>query len=158
MQRLSIILPAKNEAEGLQRTLPALRQAWPRAEIIVVDDGSTDATAAIAAGHGALVVSHPYSMGNGAAIKRGARTATGEILVFMDADGQHSGEHTPKGLCEFVHMPSRPSCTRPVTSCPPSSASSPTHQNWSAHTNVRYYVYSRCAAFLNTPRALECWQ
>ncbi|MBN8798280.1 MAG: glycosyltransferase, partial [Stenotrophomonas nitritireducens] len=54
MQRLSIILPAKNEAEGLQRTLPALRQAWPRAEIIVVDDGSSDATAALCAGHGVV--------------------------------------------------------------------------------------------------------
>ena len=89
MQQLSIILPAKNEAEGLQRTLPALRQAWPQAEIIVVNDGSTDATATIAASHGAQVVSNPYSMGNGAAIKRGARGAGGEVIVFMDADGQH---------------------------------------------------------------------
>ena len=77
MQQLSIILPAKNEAEGLQRTLPALRQAYPQAEIIVVNDGSTDDTANIAASHGARVVSNPYSMGNGAAIKRGARAATG---------------------------------------------------------------------------------
>ena len=93
MQRLSIILPAKNEAAGLQRTLPALRQAYPAAEIIVVNDGSTDATAQIASDHGALVVSNPYSMGNGAAIKRGARAASGQILVFMDADGQHSADH-----------------------------------------------------------------
>ncbi|MGN0857860.1 MAG: glycosyltransferase family 2 protein, partial [Stenotrophomonas sp.] len=93
MQRLSIILPAKNEAAGLQRTLPALRQAYPAAEIIVVNDGSTDATAQIAADHGAIVVSNPYSMGNGAAIKRGARAASGDILVFMDADGQHSADH-----------------------------------------------------------------
>ena len=63
----------------------ALRQAWPQAEIIVVNDGSTDATATIAASHGAQVVSNPYSMGNGAAIKRGARAASGDILVFMDA-------------------------------------------------------------------------
>lgn len=93
VQQLSIILPAKNEAEGLQRTLPALRQAWPQAEIIVVNDGSTDDTAAIAIGHGAQVVSNPYSMGNGAAIKRGARAASGDVLVFMDADGQHSAQH-----------------------------------------------------------------
>lgn len=93
MQRLSIILPAKNEAAGLQRTLPALRQAYPGAQIIVVNDGSTDATAQIASDHGAIVVSNPYSMGNGAAIKRGARAASGDILVFMDADGQHNAEH-----------------------------------------------------------------
>jgi glycosyltransferase involved in cell wall biosynthesis len=87
--RISVILPAKNEAQGLQRTLPILRAHYPEAEVIVVDDGSTDATAAVAAGHGARVLSSPYSMGNGAAIKRGARAATGDILVFMDADGQH---------------------------------------------------------------------
>ena len=98
VQQLSIILPAKNEAEGLQRTLPALRQAWPQAEIIVVNDGSTDATATIAANHGAQVVSNPYSMGNGAAIKRGARHASGDILVFMDADGQHDPACIPRLL------------------------------------------------------------
>jgi glycosyltransferase involved in cell wall biosynthesis len=87
--RISVILPAKNEAQGLQRTLPILRAHFPDAEVIVVDDGSTDATAAVATGHGARVLSSPYSMGNGAAIKRGARAAIGDILVFMDADGQH---------------------------------------------------------------------
>lgn len=87
--RLSVILPAKNEAEGLRQTLPRLREAQPDAELIVVDDGSSDDTAEVAAAHGAKVLSSPYSMGNGAAIKRGARAATGEILVFMDADGQH---------------------------------------------------------------------
>jgi len=93
VQHLSIILPAKNEAAGLQHTLPALRRAYPSAEIIVVNDGSTDATAQIARDNGAIVVSNPYSMGNGAAIKRGARAASGEILVFMDADGQHNAGH-----------------------------------------------------------------
>ncbi|MCD9086160.1 glycosyltransferase family 2 protein [Stenotrophomonas sp. SY1] len=93
MPELSIILPAKNEAEGLKRTLPALRAAYPDAEIIVVNDGSTDQTAQVAQELGAAVLSSPYSMGNGAAIKRGARAASGNILVFMDADGQHSASH-----------------------------------------------------------------
>lgn len=87
--QLSIVLPAKNEAEGLSRFLPALRAAHPEAEILVVDDGSTDATATVARAAGATVLSNPYSLGNGASIKRGARAAQGEILVFMDADGQH---------------------------------------------------------------------
>lgn len=93
--RLSVILPAKNEAAGLRLTLPKLRALLPEAEIIVVDDGSTDDTARIAADLGARVLSSPYSMGNGAAIKRGAREATGEVFVFMDADGQHDPASIP---------------------------------------------------------------
>jgi len=98
LDRISIILPAKNEAAGLHKTLPALRQRFPDAELIVVDDGSTDDTAAVATGHGARVLSSPYSMGNGAAIKRGARAANGSILVFMDADGQHDPASIPSLL------------------------------------------------------------
>src|SRR5690606_32494747 len=86
---VSVILPAKNEAEGLRRTLPALRERMPAAEIIVVDDGSTDDTAEVAAALGARVLGSPYSMGNGAAIKRGARAAPGELLVSTDSGGQH---------------------------------------------------------------------
>jgi glycosyltransferase involved in cell wall biosynthesis len=86
---LSIILPAKNEAGNLAPVLAQLAAQFPTAEILVVDDGSTDATAHIAREHGARLVNHPYSMGNGAAIKTGARHATGDVLVFMDADGQH---------------------------------------------------------------------
>lgn len=96
--KISVILPAKNEAEGLRRTLPALAAVLPEAEIIVVDDGSTDETAEVARSAGARVLSSPYSMGNGAAIKRGARAATGEVLVFMDADGQHDPAHIPRLL------------------------------------------------------------
>jgi glycosyltransferase involved in cell wall biosynthesis len=82
-------LPAKNEAAALVELLPRLREAQPDAELLIVDDGSTDDTAAICQQQGITVVRQPYSMGNGAAIKRGARAAKGEIIVFMDADAQH---------------------------------------------------------------------
>jgi len=101
LSSLSIVLPAKNEAAGLRRTLPALRQQVPDAQIIVVDDGSTDETAAVAAEHGATVLVSPYSMGNGAAIKRGARAASGEVIVFMDADGQHDPACIPQLLARL---------------------------------------------------------
>ncbi len=87
--KTSIILPAKNEAAALANVLPALRSLHPEAEIIVVDDGSTDDTREVCARVGVTCLSSPYSMGNGAAIKRGARAASGDVLVFMDGDGQH---------------------------------------------------------------------
>lgn len=88
-QDLSFVLPAKNEAQGLKLCLPKLRAAFPDAELIVVDDGSSDDTGLVAQEFGARVVRHPISMGNGAAIKSGARAASRSVIVFMDADGQH---------------------------------------------------------------------
>ncbi len=99
---LSVVIPAKNESKGLALFLPSLRETYPDAEIIVVDDGSSDDTATVAEVEGASVVRHPYSKGNGAAIKSGARAATGEVLLFMDGDGQHRVEDIEPLLARYA--------------------------------------------------------
>lgn len=98
---LSIVIPAKNEANGLAALLPRLKVQCPDAEIIVVDDGSTDQTLDVCRSLGVSVIRHPYPMGNGAAIKSGARRASGEIIVFMDGDGQHQPEDIPRLLAKM---------------------------------------------------------
>ena len=92
---LSVVLPARNEATSLAQLLPPLCQLLPDAEIIVVNDGSVDDTLAVCAEFPVRVISHPYPKGNGASIKTGARAAHGEVIVFMDADGQHQPEDIP---------------------------------------------------------------
>ncbi len=96
--QLSIVLPAKNEALGLKILLPILRQHYPQAEILVINDGSTDNTEKICQENDITVITHPYSLGNGASIKTGARITTGDITVFMDADGQHDPADIPRLL------------------------------------------------------------
>lgn len=90
MNKFSIVLPARNEADSLRSLLPALISLYPDAEIIVVNDGSNDDTHDVAVSCGAIVIDHPYSMGNGAAVKSGARRASESNILFMDADGQHN--------------------------------------------------------------------
>ena len=100
-KKLSIIIPACNEAAALKKILPLLLDSYPAAEIIIVNDGSSDATADVCRGFPVTVIDHPYQKGNGAAIKTGARAATGDIYVFMDADGQHRPEEIHKLLSKI---------------------------------------------------------
>ena len=86
---VSIIIPAYNEGEIIADIVKQIRTLYPDFEVIVINDGSTDDTAAEAQKAGAGVYSHPDNIGNGAAVKTGIRVASGKILVFMDGDGQH---------------------------------------------------------------------
>jgi len=95
---LSIVIPAKNEAAAIGDVVAAARESWPDAQLIVVDDGSSDSTAEVAREAGATVILHPESLGNGAAVKAGARAATGDIIAFMDGDGQHDAKEFTKLL------------------------------------------------------------
>ena len=82
-------MPALNEAKSLRTLLPELRQRFPDAEIIVVNDGSSDDTSTVCTEHDCTQITNPYRMGNGGAIKRGARQASGDVIALLDADGQH---------------------------------------------------------------------
>jgi glycosyltransferase involved in cell wall biosynthesis len=99
---VSVVIPALNEEEIIgdliRRVAVTLAHSAYSFEILVIDDGSTDRTAANAKEVGARVIRHPYNIGNGAAIKTGIRNARGEIIVMMDADGQHPPEDIPRLL------------------------------------------------------------
>lgn len=98
MYDFSVVIPAKNEAIAIGNTVRSILHAYPGAEVVVVNDGSTDETPVLAQEAGAITISHPYSKGNGAAIKTGARNATKDIIVFMDGDGQHDVGDIPRLL------------------------------------------------------------
>ncbi len=89
----SVVIPYYNESETLEDLLKKIRQKHPQIEIIVVDDGSEKSPSTICDTYAAILISHPYNKGNGAAIKTGCRSATGDCVIFMDADGQHDPCH-----------------------------------------------------------------
>src|SRR5688572_7343288 len=89
---VSIVIPAFNEGTAVAGVVRAIAAAGPWHEVIVVDDGSTDDTAAHAVASGASVVRHPYNKGNGAAVKSGIRRASGEYVLILDGDGQHRAD------------------------------------------------------------------
>jgi glycosyltransferase involved in cell wall biosynthesis len=87
---VSIVIPALDEAATISDLVLRLRASAPWREVIVVDDGSSDSTADVARSAGADVIRHPYNKGNGAAVKTGIRHASGEFVLILDGDGQHS--------------------------------------------------------------------
>jgi len=108
MTVLSIVIPAYNEENGIaeiaNRVLavgPALKKAGvEKLELLVVDDGSKDRTAEVAAGiSGVTLIRHPKNKGYGAALKTGFSKASGELIGFLDADGTYPPEYFPQ-LCQ----------------------------------------------------------
>lgn len=95
---LSVVLPCLNEHDSLSNVLADLKHEYPTAQIIVVDDGSVPPLRAV---EGIVMLRHPYNIGNGAAIKTGARHASGEYVVFMDSDGQHDPKDIRKLLAKL---------------------------------------------------------
>jgi glycosyltransferase involved in cell wall biosynthesis len=103
---ISIVIPALNEADGIQGTIESLREVLaaasePESEILVVDDGSTDDTAAIAASAGATIVRHPHNVGYGQALKSGILAARHDTIVIIDADLTYPAEAIPELLRAF---------------------------------------------------------
>lgn len=89
---VSVVVPALDEAATIGVVVTRLRASASWREVIVVDDGSRDGTAEVARAAGARVLQHPYNKGNGAAVKTGIRHSSGEFVLILDGDGQHSAE------------------------------------------------------------------
>ncbi len=104
-QRVAIIIPAYNEEEGIVQTLEALcKQEWlSGAEIIVVDDGSSDRTCEIAKSFPEVkIVRHPFNRGYGSAICTGTRASKREYILWFDSDGQHRVEDLYKVCSRLI--------------------------------------------------------
>lgn len=104
---VSVVIPAYNEEDAIGDVVAAARSRAPWREVLVVDDGSGDRTGERAQAAGARVVRHPYNKGNGAAVKTGIREAQGEVVLLLDADGQHDAEGmlrltAPVGVFDMV--------------------------------------------------------
>src|SRR5262252_8094813 len=143
VQRLSVVLPARNEAlnlPSLLQELASVLRSLPLAavEIVVVDDGSTDGTGELARAAGARVVRHEESLGNGAAVKRGIRESRGEWILLLDADGQHP----PAAIPAMVELAERYDMV----------VGSRGGGGGSLHRNFANRVYNRLASYVSGHR------
>ncbi len=134
---VTVLLPAFNEEEAIGETVRHIIQLYPDFEVLVIDDGSTDGTRQAAIDSGASVFSHPYNIGNGAALKSGLRRARGKWTLMMDGDGQHRPEDIDKLLSHkenfdmVVGARSKKSKT-------------------STHRNIANYMYNRLASYVTS--------
>lgn len=100
---VTVIIPAHNEQEAIGNVVHQLRQFVPGYQILVVNDGSTDATAECAARAGARVINHSTNRGYGAALTTGVRNADTDVVVFVDGDGQHNPHDVPRLVAEIAN-------------------------------------------------------
>lgn len=108
MNRYLAIVPAHNEVGAIAATIAEIHAAAPEFDVLVIDDGSIDATAATAVAAGARVVSLPFNLGIGAAVQSGyiyARRHGYEVAVQIDGDGQHDPRDIPRLLAELQADP-----------------------------------------------------
>ena len=97
-ERIMALIPAYNEEESITHVVDGVRRVLPQADIVVIDDCSTDQTAVIARGAGAVVVSLPCNLGIGGAVQTGlkfAREHEYDLVIRLDGDGQHDPEEIP---------------------------------------------------------------
>lgn len=103
--KVSVVIPAFNEEQIVGQVVKQVREILElhllNHEVIVVDDGSQDRTGQVASEAGAMVLRHPYNIGNGASVRRGIRQATGDVIVLIDGDGQHNPKDIPR-LLEYI--------------------------------------------------------
>ena len=142
-QTISVVIPAMNEEKGIGKVIKGVRDVLGGdCEIIIVNDGSRDSTEKVAREAGATVVNHPYNLGNGAAVKSGLRAANGDIIVLMDADGQHKPEDIPRLLEQLgtfdmvIGARTRESET-------------------SAHRDIANMIYNKFATYLTKQEVLD---
>jgi glycosyltransferase involved in cell wall biosynthesis len=95
-EQITVVIPAFNEEKSIAQVIRSVSAHVPQARILVIDDGSTDATAVQARTAGADVISHPLNKGNGAAVKTALRTISGGLVAILDADGQHDASDLPR--------------------------------------------------------------
>jgi glycosyltransferase involved in cell wall biosynthesis len=98
---VTIVIPAFNEEKTIADVIHRVRRSVPEARILVIDDGSSDATVQEAGSAGAEVISHPLNKGNGAAIKTALRAISGGLVAIVDGDGQHDPQYLPQLLSKL---------------------------------------------------------
>jgi glycosyltransferase involved in cell wall biosynthesis len=143
LPRVSVIIPAYNEEQSIAGVLRQMRALPFNPEIIVVDDGSRDRTGEIAAAEGARVLCHPINRGYGAALRTGIRAATGDLVAFIDADGQHEAGD----LARLVEHITRHGYDMVVGARPWNSGA------W--HRNLANWIYNRFASYITGTRVQD---
>lgn len=141
-EKVTVLLPAYNEGPIIGKTIQAIKNLYPDFEILVIDDGSTDNTLQVAMDAGANVWPHPYNIGNGAAIKSGLRSASGEWVVMMDADGQHD----PADIARLLEHKDNFEMVVGARS---------KDSNGAVHRNIANWIYNKIASYVTRFRVQD---